>query len=166
MNRLQNESVDTLQEDTGLDYKWSLPRPQPQPCLRADESKEMHRTAVFWNGNEQTMGSDALQMSCGTFGGSLMNRNVLTDSIKGSKPVHARSRSNAPGSSHNNSETRGMYFDSRNNQSNQSDSLNEGSHDKSISPLAEKLLQQQAAQLKLLQNQILNLQVMINLTHL
>lgn len=154
----QDESVDTLQEDAGLDYKWSLPRPQPQPSLRADDSKDLHRTATFWHGSDQTLDSNALQMSCGTFGGSLMGRNVLTESIKGAKPVHGRSRSNAA-NSHNNSEMRG--YDNRINQSNQSDSLNEGSQDKSISPLAEKLLQQQAAQLKMLQTQILTLQVMI-----
>lgn len=159
------QSAQSEVDDEEYGYQWSLPKPQPQPQLqpnpRLEDSKDYNKTATFIHGNDQTLTADLLQMSSGTFGGSFFGKNVLTDSIKGHHSNHMRSKSNINGQTGQRlSETR----DSKTNQSNQSDSFSDQYtgdryNDKSISPFAEKLLQQQASQLKFLQQQILNLQV-------
>ena len=159
-NQRQNSSgkrdSPSEQEEDGCSYQWSLPQPQPQPHLRLEDSKHSHKTATFIYGNDQTFTPDAFQNSCGTFGGSFAGKSLLTDSIKGPQQ-RSNGKHKAPrGCDHRTS-------NKKTNQSTQSDSLHETiperPSEQTISPFAEQLLQQQSLQLRVLQQQIVNMQV-------
>lgn len=134
---LQNETYG--EED--FDSHFTLPKPQPQPTIAAiqgnnlESSRFSTKTANFIGPNDQTFTPEALQGMESNFG-SLYGKNQLAESLK--------------------------FFDNPLTSSDMKSSLrNHNRHQDSekLSPLAEKLLQQQAQQLKFLQQQILNLQV-------
>ena len=142
MSITKNLQTDSYQYDYEEDFdsQFALPKPQPQPIIsqlqgsHLENSRFSHKTAAFVNGSDQTFTPEALQGAESNFE-SLYGKNQLMESLK--------------------------LLDNPLTSSDMKSSQRNHRHDEKLSPLAEKLLQQQAQQLKFLQQQILNLQVRI-----
>ena len=147
MSVSRNLQTDSYQFDNEEDFDshFSLPKPQPQPTItpmhvsNLESSRFSHKTATFVNGSDQTFTPDGLQGIESGFG-SLCGRNQLTDSLKLlDNPLTSSDMKLSQRYHHHRQDS------------------------EKLSPLAEKLLQQQAQQLKFLQQQIVNLQVNKNI---